>query len=183
MLLSICLTMVDNPDDQAKFTEIYYLYNRKMFAVAKAILYDEGLAEDAVQEAFLSIAKNFMTVPVENCRKLRAYLVLCVKWRALNVRKAEQAHRVDRLDYTDEEIISDKASTEDAVIRFEQVQTLLNEVKALEDTYRIPLYFKMHGFKAAEIGVALDISAEAAQKRIERGRQILMERMRQDGKR
>lgn len=181
-MLSICLTVLDEPSDQTRFTEIYYSYNRKMFAVAKAILHDEGLAEDAVQEAFLSVAKNFMTVPVEDRRKLRAYLVLCVKWRALNVRKAEQAHRVDSLDYTDEEPIDNKASTEDAVIRFEQVQTLLTEVKALEDTYRIPLYFKMHGFKAAEIGAALDISAEAAQKRIERGRQILLERMRQDGK-
>lgn len=181
-MLSICLTILDEPSDQARFTEIYYSYNRKMFAVAKAILHDEGLAEDAVQEAFLSVAKNFMTVPVEDRRKLRAYLVLCVKWRALNVRKAEQAHRVDSLDYTDEEPIDNKASTEDAVIRFEQVQMLLTEVKALEDTYRIPLYFKMHGFKAAEIGAALDISAEAAQKRIERGRQILLERMRQDGK-
>lgn len=181
-MLSICLTILDEPSDQTRFTEIYYSYNRKMFAVAKAILHDEGLAEDAVQEAFLSVAKNFMTVPVEDRRKLRAYLILCVKWRALNVRKAEQVHRADSLDYTDEEPIDNKASTEDAVIRFEQVQTLLTEVKALEDTYRIPLYFKIHGFKAAEIGAALDISAEAAQKRIERGRQILLERMRQDGK-
>lgn len=181
-MLSICLTVLDEPSDQARFTEIYYSYNRKMFAVAKAILHDEGLAEDAVQEAFLSVAQNFMTVPVEDRQKLRAYLILCVKWRALNARNAEQVHKADSLDYTDEEPIDNKASTEDAVIRFEQVQMLLTEVKALEDTYRIPLYFKIHGFKAAEIGAALDISAEAAQKRIERGRQILLERMRQDGK-
>ena len=45
-----------------KFNELYRYYRNLMFHVAYGILNDVPDAEDAVQQAFLSIYKNFIIV-------------------------------------------------------------------------------------------------------------------------
>lgn len=47
------LALLDSPEEQEKFTEIYDQYRHFMWYVANQKLQDEHLAEDAVQEAFL----------------------------------------------------------------------------------------------------------------------------------
>lgn len=46
--------------------ELYLQYRSPMFRVAMAILRDEGLAEDAVQQAFLKIFQNFENIQRED---------------------------------------------------------------------------------------------------------------------
>ena len=45
--------------------ELYRQYRAPMFRVAMSILRDEGLAEDAVQQAFLKIFQNFEKIRLE----------------------------------------------------------------------------------------------------------------------
>ena len=49
------LALLDSPEEQEKFTELYHLYRHFMWYVANQKLQDEHLAEDAVQEAFLAL--------------------------------------------------------------------------------------------------------------------------------
>ena len=57
-MLIYYLSLIDDPRDDEKFIQIYELYRNSMFNKANSILHNVQDAEDAVQEAFISIAKN-----------------------------------------------------------------------------------------------------------------------------
>jgi DNA-directed RNA polymerase specialized sigma24 family protein len=49
---------IENEDDRGKVTELYRCYSRTMLYIAKGILHDNSLAEDALSEAFIHIIDN-----------------------------------------------------------------------------------------------------------------------------
>ena len=61
-MLALALAMVEGPEEQSKFRALAARYERLMFHVARQILPNQQDAEDAVQEAFLAIAKNFSKI-------------------------------------------------------------------------------------------------------------------------
>ena len=52
------LMIVDGPEEKRKFLILYEQYRYLMLKVAVDILHDYQLAEDAVQEAFVRVAKH-----------------------------------------------------------------------------------------------------------------------------
>ena len=48
----------DTPEQKSKFEEAYLKYNKMGFYYAREILHDDALAEDALHDAFLSLARN-----------------------------------------------------------------------------------------------------------------------------
>ena len=58
-MLQIYLTLIETDEEKQKFIVFYEQYRKLMFYIAKEILKEDQLSEDAVQEAFLRIAKNF----------------------------------------------------------------------------------------------------------------------------
>lgn len=58
-MIAMYLALIDDEKDKIKFREIYEEYSKQMWYVANEILHDRFLAEDAVHDAFLGIAKNF----------------------------------------------------------------------------------------------------------------------------
>lgn len=75
-MLPIYLSMLDGDDEKSKFESLYLTYRKLMFHVANGILNDEGLAEDAVHQAFLKILKNFDKVGEISCHKTRSVTLL-----------------------------------------------------------------------------------------------------------
>lgn len=51
--MTLFLTLLDAKEEKSKFDKLYEKYRKLMHYVAKGILTDDQLAEDAVQEAFL----------------------------------------------------------------------------------------------------------------------------------
>lgn len=83
-----------NPPMSPRFIEkCYKLYEQKMYQVAYNILRDEGMAEDAVQEAFVKLMKcdtSFADVKSDDCKR---YLITVIKHASItiyNKRKKEQ---------------------------------------------------------------------------------------------
>ena len=54
-MLQFYLQLLDTEEEQRDDTLLYETYRKLMHWIAKRILYDEGLAEDAVQEALKQI--------------------------------------------------------------------------------------------------------------------------------
>ncbi|MBR4020017.1 MAG: sigma-70 family RNA polymerase sigma factor, partial [Firmicutes bacterium] len=75
-MLSLYLTLIDTDEDKIRFAKLYEQYRHLMFYIAKEILQDEHLSEDAVQEAFLRIAKNFHKVGEILCPETRNFTVI-----------------------------------------------------------------------------------------------------------
>lgn len=55
MLPLFLLEIIDTEDDRNKMELLYIKYQRLMFKVAKDILEDDYLAEDAVNDAFVKV--------------------------------------------------------------------------------------------------------------------------------
>ena len=54
-----------SPEELAReMEELYREYRSPMLRIALSVLRDEGLAEDAVQLAFLKLFQNFEKIPV-----------------------------------------------------------------------------------------------------------------------
>lgn len=79
------LQLIDSPEEQSRFEELYITYRELMFHVAKGILGNDQDAEDAVHDAFLSIAKNFDKISTADRHKTKAFVVIVVENKAINI--------------------------------------------------------------------------------------------------
>ena len=78
-MLFMYAAMIDDEVDQLRFADIYHGYRKQMLLVAKRGLNNDEDAEDAVQIAFLGIAQRIKSVPSDDPKKLRAYVLTAAK--------------------------------------------------------------------------------------------------------
>lgn len=89
-MLVFCLAMINNEDDKKSFEKLYGQYYRLAFSVAFNILKNNALAEDSCSEAFLSIAKCFEKLRIQNLTNRRRYIVITVKNTSINMYNKEK---------------------------------------------------------------------------------------------
>ena len=82
-MLSFFLALIDEEESKEKFVIVYERYCNLMLNVAYRYLTDRSLAEDAVQDAFLAIAKNIKKVGDPDSAKTRAYLLTVTRGCAI----------------------------------------------------------------------------------------------------
>ena len=58
----VYLSMIDSADDQSKFEKIYWEYQNLMYYVASQLLKNPLDIEDAVHNAFVSIAERISEI-------------------------------------------------------------------------------------------------------------------------
>lgn len=145
-------------DDDCDLFEQIYLDNRQMaFQIAKRILHDASLAEDAVSEAFLRIAEIFPKIHHLNSHKMQYYIVVTVRNTCFNMLKKENS---DLLSY--EDAIEHTASES---VDFEYMH-LKDCISRLSATDREILYLRANlGLSYHEIAVTLKMSSAAARQR------------------
>ena len=172
--------MIETTEDQSLFEQIYYAYRKQMFFVAKNILNDENLAEDALQEAFLGIAKQitlFRKLP-EN--RIKAYVLTAAKNAAVNIGKREQKFREHQTVF--DEAIAVVNQAQDVQADRETYQILIAEIHKLSPVQRDILLLKYStDLNCAQIAIALGKKASTVRKELSRARQALKEGCRKEG--
>jgi len=139
--------------DQSALAELYDRFGRVAYGVALRVLRDEKLAEDAVQEGFLTAWRNADRFMPERA-KASTWLLTFVHRRAVDLVRRENRRRVDLLPDRAEQPASGSAE-EDAWLRFERerVQTAL---KQLPDQQREALELAYYGgFSQSELAERL----------------------------
>lgn len=94
----IYLQIIEKEADKAKFEQVYLRYRGLMFHTARQILNNDEDAEDAVHQAFLSIAKNMDKISDPLCSKTRAYVVIIVERKAIDRYREKQRKAAQPLD-------------------------------------------------------------------------------------
>ena len=79
------LTLLEDPEEQQKFTEIYYQYRHFLWYVANQKLQDAHLAEDAVQETFLALTRHLDKVEEVHSDRTRNFLATIVRSKAVDI--------------------------------------------------------------------------------------------------
>ena len=78
----IYLTMIDSPEDQDRFIEIYNHYKDYLQHLALEILHNFDDAEDAVQETFFYVAKNLNKIRESSSPQTTVFLSAANKSRS-----------------------------------------------------------------------------------------------------
>lgn len=175
-MLNICLTLIDTDEEKDRFTLLYEQYRHLMFYIAEEILKDEHLSEDAVQEAFLRIAKNFYKINDIFCPQTRNFVVIITRNVAITMVKKEQCH-VDLDEY-----IENETSESDNIFDFISEKELIHCILDLPDAYRDVLYlYHIYGYSFNEISSLLSVNVETAKKRAQRSRLMLKNMLEKEG--
>lgn len=173
-MLTMYLAMIDDEVDQLRFEDVYYRYRKQMLIVAQRILHNFSDAEDAIQNAFLGIAKNIKTIPVDEERAIKAYVLTCAQNAALSI-QAKNQMKGEHLDISEVEI----ASNDDVfqkVLNSENYALLLRAISQLEPIYAdVLLLFYVHEQSVTQIAELLMRNKETVRKQLYRGKKLLIE--------
>ena len=157
------LMMLESPEDKSKFEELYYSYRNLMYYIARGILHDDGLAEDAVQEAFYRLVKNFSKIGEVNCNKTKKYIVLIIRSTVIDIYRKQTGK---------EAVLSEEWQTEEESVQ----DRVLQAIHELKPAYADILLMKyVQGLDNHEIAVllkkregAVRVSLSRAKKELEK---------------
>ncbi len=144
-----------------------------MWYVAKDILKDKDLAEDAVQEAFLTLTKHLDRVEDPNSPQTKRFLVTITKSRAIDLLRKER-----RAEFTEyEDALGDTAETDDTLdtyLKVEAYEQLVDAIRSLDENYRVVLECRyLHELSEKETAKVLGLAEKTVNVRTYRARNKL----------
>lgn len=173
-MLSFYLSMVDMPEDKYKVEQLYNKYKKSMYYTAKKILRDDYLAEDAIHQTFVNIIKNLDAIGDISSPQTSSYCVISCRRVAIDIMRKEHKDKfIDTDDLLDQ--IPDGTNIEEEIILKMDLELIIDKVSILPDIYRDIFYlYYSNGCSLKQITKVLNISNEAAKKRLQRARQQLL---------
>jgi len=155
--------------------KLYQQYKKLMFFVARDILHDDFLAEDAVQTAFSNLLHIRFKLDDINSNKTKSFVVIIVRNIAINqynkLKKQAAASEGELFDVPDGGNLPI-----DIVISNENANDIYASLLELEPQYSDILRMKYFmGFSNKEISSVFDISEELVRVRLYRGRKKLFD--------
>jgi len=127
--------------DETALAELYDRFGRVAYGLARRILRDDSLAEDAVQEAFLAAWRSAARFVPERA-KASTWLLTLVHRRAVDLVRREERRRAESLA---EDLESAGGATDEAVwLRFER-ERVQDALKRLPDQQREALELAYYG--------------------------------------
>lgn len=169
-MLNLFISVLENPDDEKDFTRIYYEYEQLVLKVTFKILGDQYYAEDAAQEAWFGIAKNYRNIDCKNQHMLKGYIIKAAKNSAYNVLKKKEKHDTLELkNYFDVEYsLDEKIASNEQYARIKEA--ILNLPEVYRDVLTLHFLFEMRATKIAKI---LNCSESTIRSNIRRGKKII----------
>jgi zinc protease len=162
----------------AAFEVIVRRYQSLVCAVAYSVCGDLTLSEDVAQEAFWSAWRQRDSI-VEPGR-LAAWLCGIARNLGHNSRRRSVAARPTVALDSAASVPAREPGPVDVAVSREEEALLWQALEAIPETYREPLIlFYRQQQSVAEVGAALDLTADAVKQRLSRGRGMLQERVAQ----
>lgn len=181
MIPVIYANIIDDPVHLARFEKIYHKYYKQMFFTANQILNDPYEAEDALQDAFIGIARNMKTiVRIEDPKDLFYYLQSAARNAALNRLPKKQVY-TDAVPVHQVWNLSNGSFWQELCDKLDY-EALTDVITALPQTYQEALFFHfVMGYTIKETAEMLQIKVSTAKQRLVRGKQYLIQKIREKG--
>ena len=162
-MLALLVTLIDDNSDKERFAALFEKYKSRVYAIAFRFLGNEALAEEAAQDTFFFLARNFSLVKSLKPSQLDFYITIAAKNTALSALRKEKRH-LESAELR-EDLLDDKSMS--AYDRAELRSAL--EALDYEDREVLYLHYVM-GLDYKSVGRTLTISAAAARKRAQYAR-------------
>ena len=173
-MINTCSETQDT-ENKSEFEKIYIKNRTLLFNIAFKILQDTASAEDAVQDAFLSLARNMNKISNRSCIEIRNYLIIIVRNAAFTI------YNKRKKEFCCEKIINEKIDTDCFKVNDESNivrEDLFKLIKNLDAKYADVLILKyFYDMKDKEIAGALGITIENVKVRLHRGRKALKKKL------
>lgn len=114
--------------------ELYFKYKTNMFHVANRILKDTYMAEDAVSEAFIKIAKNQTKILELGQKEQQDYVLILTKNTALDIWRKRQNVVVN---IEEAATIPDLSTVDDTVLSNIGYMRILQTIEEMDDNLKI----------------------------------------------
>jgi RNA polymerase sigma-70 factor (ECF subfamily) len=139
--------------EQSALAELYDRFGRPAYGLALRILRDESLAEDAVQEAFLTLWRTAARFVPER-GKASTWILTLVHRRAVDIVRREERRRADALEQAPEPE-SREAVDEEAWLRLQR-ERVQDALRKLPDQQREAIELAYYGgFTQSELAERL----------------------------
>lgn len=155
-------------DETEKLKKLYSIYEQPMYRIAYAVLHDEGLAEDAVSEAFIRIMRKLSKFSDCEDSKTKAYIVKVIKSTSINI------YRKNKRRYSAEVPIDNAIQIEDKV-QLTSTQDTINDILCgLNETDRMIVTLRCIEERSwKDVASRLSLTEENVRKRFERTKKRL----------
>lgn len=160
-MIPLVLLEVVAPEDRPDFEKIYRRYRADAVRIAYRVLGDASLAEDAAQEAFLSLAKTFDRRRGQSEASIRRYLFAVTRYRALDLLRDRESLGQPPDENTPAPAPGDATELEQLMFALPPQYAEVMRLRFLE------------GYAPKEIGALLRLSPGAVRMRIERAKEKL----------
>lgn len=174
--------------DQGAFEQLMRRYNRVLFRTARAILRDDGDAEDALQDAYLQAYRSIATFRGD--ARLSTWLVRIVANEAFARRRKHARHAAILPLHVDDDALSPSTTETEApamdrpeheTLRAEMRHLLETRIDALPDTYRVVFVLRaVEELSVEETAASLGIPEATVRTRFFRARSLLREALAQE---
>lgn len=175
----LLLSMLETPEEQSKFTRLYEKYRYLLWYVAKDILKDKDLAEDAVQEAYLTLTRHMDQVEEVDSPRTKRFLVTITKSRAIDMLRRERRTGVTEYEEALGEALEGDAL--DAYLQVEGYEQIVTAIRELDENYRVVLECRyLHEMSEKETARVLGLAEKTVNVRIWRARKKLQKMLSDD---
>ena len=171
-MLFLFMNMIDEPEDREKFCILDERYHRLLWQVANQILQDEYLAEDAVQNAYMTALSCLNRFRAPESTASRNFLVTIVRSRSVDLlRKGYHRHEAQPEELP--ELLAGD-TPQDLYFRRYDTERLAGAIRQLEPDYRAVIeYFYLHDCSIKEIAALTHTTAKNITVRLTRARKKL----------
>lgn len=155
-------------EDSHKLTALYSLYEQPMYRIAYAVLHDEGLAEDAVSDAFIRILGKLHKF--DDCRsaKTKSYIIKVIKSTSINI------YRKNKRRFMEEVPIDDALQIADIRTDTENKHQVDNILSTLDEPDRSIVMMRcIREMSWREVAEKLSLTESNVRKRFERTKKRL----------
>ena len=178
-MLAFYLSLIENHDNDDDFERIYNKYSKMMYKVAKSHTKNHHLAEEAVQNVLINIARNIDRLKDFDESYLEIYLCKSAKNAAFSIMKkerriAEQTISLENIENKEfyHEMISE------TVVQNELLKMILGYMRSMDPNYRdILTYYFLHDFTLREISIVLKIPLSTVKTRFYKGQKMVKEKI------
>lgn len=176
-MIAFYLQILETPEDKHKFELVYDEYKLSMFYVANKILNNTHDAEDAVHQAFVSIAEHIDKIIDPSSKLTKGFVLTITEHKAIDIIRSNKHYSTTPLDET----FIDSQTMQQAVSHCED-DTLSQCILKLPARYREVILLKyVNGYSLKEIAGILNITEANAIKIDQRAKKKLEVMCREEG--
>ncbi len=170
----------DTPEDENKFLLLYKTYSKTIYFTLKRFSFDQQTLEDLSQDILLILSNHLNEIDLKDHKRTQNYIITITRNISLNHLRSIKRQPIILPEINDH--FAQRSFYEDTVldnvIMNEQLHAITEEIKKMEEKYRIVLELKYLGhLSTEEIAKALSLKKKTVEVQLYRARNILRERI------